>query len=168
MVGIVLADGPPPVRHLTVTGTNNGNIDIPPGEPNYEIRGEAKLASDAKLVWVQPHQHYRGRYFEMRVIYPSGETMTVLRVPNYRFDWQVGYELAQPLDLPKGSKLMTVSHYDNSTANKFNPNPGQTVYPGRMTWEEMMSPFFGVIVDSKTDVNSILKLRGQTVLTTGA
>ena len=32
MVGIVLADAPPPVRHLTVTGTNNGNIDIAPGD----------------------------------------------------------------------------------------------------------------------------------------
>ena len=31
MVGIVLADGPPPVRHLTVTGTNNENIDIAAG-----------------------------------------------------------------------------------------------------------------------------------------
>lgn len=60
MVGIVLADAPPSVRHLTVTGTNNGNIDIAPGDPNYEIQGEATLASDAKLVWVQPHQHYRG------------------------------------------------------------------------------------------------------------
>ena len=73
MVGIVLADGPPPVRHLTVTGTNNGNIDIAPGDPNYEMQGEATLASDAKLVWVQPHQHYRGRYFEMHVVYPNGE-----------------------------------------------------------------------------------------------
>ena len=68
MVGIVLADGPPPIRHLTVTGTNNGDIDIAPGDPNYEVHGAATLASDAKLVWVQPHQHYRGRYFEMRVL----------------------------------------------------------------------------------------------------
>ena len=61
MVGIVLADGPPPVRHLTVAGTNNQNVDIPPGDPNYEIQGEATLAADAKLVWVQPHRHDRGR-----------------------------------------------------------------------------------------------------------
>ena len=39
-----------------------------------KLQGEATLASDAKLVWVQPHQHYRGRYFEMHVIYPNGET----------------------------------------------------------------------------------------------
>lgn len=79
MVGIVLADGPPKTRHLTVTGTNNANIDIAPGDPGYQIEAEATLASDAKLVWVQPHQHYRGRYFELRVIYPDGETKTILR-----------------------------------------------------------------------------------------
>jgi hypothetical protein len=27
-----------------------------------------------------------------------------------------------------------------------------------MTWEEMMAPFFGVLIDSNTDPNSVLKL----------
>ena len=46
---------------FTVTGTNNGNIDIPPGEPNYEIRGEATLAiemgADAEDVGLTIHPH---------------------------------------------------------------------------------------------------------------
>ena len=32
------------------------------------------------------------------------------------------------------------------------------MYLGRMTWEEMMAPFFGVLIDSKTDPASVLKL----------
>ena len=32
------------------------------------------------------------------------------------------------------------------------------MYLGRMTWEEMMAPFFGVLIDSKTDPTSVLKL----------
>ena len=162
MVGIVLADGPPPVRHLTVTGTNNSNIDIPPGDANYEIHGDATLASDAKLVWVQPHQHYRGRYFEMRVIYPNGETKTVLKVPNYRFDWQVGYELAEPLDLPKGTRLETVGRYDNSAANKFNPDPTARVRFGLQSNDEMHVAFMGVIVDAKADPTKIFVRRART------
>jgi hypothetical protein len=151
MVGIVLADDRPAIRHLTVTGTNNGNIDIPPGEPNYEVKAESTLAADAKLVWVQPHQHYRGRYFEMRVVYPDGETKTVLRVPNYRFDWQVGYELAEPLDLPKGTRLETVGRYDNSAANKFNPDPTARVKFGLQSNDEMHVAFMGVLVDVNAD-----------------
>lgn len=163
MVGIVLADGPPPVRHLTVTGTNNGNIDIAPGDPNYEIQGVATLAADAKLVWVQPHQHYRGRYFEMRVVYPNGETKTVLKVPNYRFDWQVGYELAEPLDLPKGTRLETLGRYDNSAANRFNPDPTARVRFGLQSNDEMHVAFMGVLVDAKADPTTLFVRRPRPV-----
>jgi len=162
MVGIVLADGPPPVRHLTVTGTNNGNIDIAPGDPNYEIEGEATLAADAKLVWVQPHQHYRGRYFEMHVVYPNGERKMVLRVPNYRFDWQVGYELAEPIDLPKGTRLETLGRYDNSAANKFNPDPTARVQYGLQSNDEMHVAFMGVLVDAKADPTKLFVRRART------
>jgi hypothetical protein len=159
MVGIVLADAPPDVRHLTVTGTNNNQIDIAPGDGNYQIEAAATLASDAKLVWVQPHQHYRGRFFEMRVVYPSGETKTVLRVPNYRFDWQIGYELAEPLDLPKGTRLETVGRYDNSAANRFNPDPAARVRFGLQSNDEMHVAFMGVLVDAKADPTQIFVRR---------
>src|SRR5688500_3253101 len=123
MVGFVLADGPPPIRHLTVTGTNNGNIDIPPGGPNYEIEGEATLAADANRGWVQPQHHCRGRYSEVPAVYPVGERKTVFRVPNDRLDWPVGDGLAEPIALPNGTRLETAGRYDNSAANKFNPDP---------------------------------------------
>ena len=163
MVGIVLADKAPKVRHLTVTGTNNGRIDIPPGDPNYQVEAEATLATDAKLVWVQPHQHYRGRYFEMHVVYPNGERKTILRVPNYRFDWQVGYELAEPLDLPKGTRLETIGRYDNSAANKFNPDPTARVRFGLQSNDEMHVAFMGVLVDAKADPTKLFVRRGRGV-----
>jgi hypothetical protein len=50
------------------------------------------------------------------------------------------------------------AHYDNSAANRNNPNPNRTVYLGRMTWEEMMAPFFGVLVDANADPTKVLKL----------
>jgi len=159
MVGFVLADGPPNVRHLTVTGTNNGNIDIAPGEANYQIDAAATLASDAKLVWVQPHMHYRAKYFEMRVVYPNGEVKQVLRVPNYRFDWQVGYELAEPLDLPAGTRLETMGRYDNSAANRFNPDPTARVTFGLQSNDEMHVAFMGVVVDAKADPTKVFVRR---------
>jgi len=50
------------------------------------------------------------------------------------------------------------AYYDNSRANRHNPNPEKTVYLGRMTWEEMMAPFFGVLIDSSVDPNNVIKL----------
>ena len=70
--------------------------------------------------------------------------------------------------MPKGTKLHVDATYDNSPGNKFNPDPNRTVYPGRMTWEEMMNPFFGIITDSKTDPKDVLKLRGTTTVGDGA
>jgi hypothetical protein len=72
-------------------------------------------------------------------------------VPHYDFNWQLGYDLAQPIKLPNGTKLIVVPHYDNSATNKFNPDPNRTVYYGNMTWEEMFAPFFAIRVDKGVD-----------------
>ena len=87
----------------------------------------------------------------LTVVYPSGEEKLVLRVPNYRFDWQIGYELAEPLMLPRGAKLKTVAHYDNSKANKFNPDPTKVVKYGPQSWDEMHVTFVGILIDAKTN-----------------
>ena len=47
----------------------------------------------------------------------------------------------------EGHQDVVTAHYDNSANNKFNPDPNKTVYYGDMTWEEMMFPFFSVVVD---------------------
>jgi hypothetical protein len=150
-VGIVLADAPPKQRHLTTTAISARDFEIPAGAANYEVRGETIVNEPAKLVWVQPHMHYRAKNFELTVVYPSGEEKTVLRVPTYRFDWQIGYELAEPLDLPKGTTVKTVAHYDNSRANKFNPDPTKNVRYGPQSWDEMHVTFVGILIDAKAN-----------------
>jgi mono/diheme cytochrome c family protein len=150
-VGIVLAAGPPLQRHLTTTAISARGFEIPAGDPNYEIKAETVVNENAKLVWIQPHMHYRGKDFELTVVYPSGKEEMVLRVPNYKFDWQVGYELAEPLDLPKGTKIKTVSHYDNSTGNKNNPDPTKVIRYGAQSWDEMNVSFVGILIDAKSN-----------------
>ena len=34
----------------------------------------------------------------------------ILNVPKYDFNWQLGYELKQPMHLPKGTRI--VAHFD--------------------------------------------------------
>ena len=71
-VGIVLADGPPRQRHLTTTAISARDFEIPAGAPNYEVRGETIVNEPAKLVWIQPHMHYRARNYELTIVYPVG------------------------------------------------------------------------------------------------
>ena len=93
-----------------------------------------------------------------KLVFPDGKEQIVLNVPRYDFNWQFGYQLAQPIKVPKGSKLIVIGHYDNSANNKFNPDPGRTVYQGNMTWEEMFAPFFAITVDKTIDPAKALRI----------
>jgi hypothetical protein len=91
------------------------------------------------------------------VVHPDGRKEVALSVPKYDFNWQMQYVLSNPVKVAPGTKLHVEAHYNNSTTNKYNPNPNRWVYPGNMTWEEMMSPFFGVIVDTETDPTTVFR-----------
>ena len=43
----------------------------------------------------------------------------------------------EPLQVPKGAKIVSTAWYDNSPANKSNPDPKVDVKWGDQTWEEM-------------------------------
>jgi len=136
---------------------------IPPNDPNWESPpASVEFTEDVELVWMFPHMHVRGKDMTYRLVYPDGKTETVLNVPHYDFNWQLGYDLAQPIHVPKGTKMIVTAHFDNSVNNKFNPDPNKTVYYGDMTWEEMMFPFFSVVVDHGADTRHIIKIvRGR-------
>ena len=89
-------------------------------------------------VWsMLPHTHVRGKRWEYQAIYPDGRTETILAVPKYDFNWQTEYIFKQPLKLPKGTKIHSTAWYDNSAANRSNPDPSSEVHWGDQTWEEM-------------------------------
>jgi hypothetical protein len=120
----------------------------------------------AKLVYIQPHLHLRGKDYELRVTYPTGESEVVFK-GTWNFDWQVGYQLAKPLALPKGTKLLAVVHYDNSLNNKFNPDPTKLVLWGDQNWDEMQSGFLGLVFDAHTDANKVFIPSGPSLLPRG-
>jgi mono/diheme cytochrome c family protein len=136
-LGIVFAKEPP--QHEVVTATTiNGDFLIPAGDPNYQVIAESVIPDNAVLYSMTPHMHYRGKSFEYIAHYPDGKSETLLRVPNYDFNWQTSYILETPARLPKGTRIETIAHFDNSANNKANPDPTKPVRWGEQTWEEMM------------------------------
>jgi hypothetical protein len=103
---------------------------------------------------MHPHMHLRGRDMTYTAIYPDGRQEVILRVPKYDFAWQTDYWLAQPLTLPKGSKIHVSAHFDNSAANLNNPDPKATVRWGDQTWEEMMIGFFTYTVEGASTASA--------------
>ena len=119
---------------------------IPAGEANWETKGELTFTQDVELVWFMPHMHLRGKDMTFQLIYPDGRKEDVLRA-NFDFNWQLGYELKNPIKVPKNTKMIVTAHHDNSANNKMNPTPGGAADWGEMTSQEMMLPWFGVLVD---------------------
>jgi hypothetical protein len=163
-IGLVFAKNPPPKRYYTANLPLAQNLVIPAGDGNAEIVSEVTLQRDVKLVSVQPHMHLRGKNYELRAVYPSGETETVFK-GQWDFNWQIGYELAQPLLLPKGTRLIGISHFDNSVNNPFNPDPSKEVRWGPQNWDEMSAAFIGIVIpDLTADLRTVFRKSGPSLL----
>jgi hypothetical protein len=145
-VGFVFAKQPPE-REMRTTALVNGQLKIPAGAKDYSLAAEMTTTADITLRSMLPHTHLRGKSWEYTATYPDGRSEIVLAVPKYDFNWQTDYVFAQPLKLPKGTKIRAVAHYDNSAENKSNPDPTVDVWWGDQTWEEMMFTGFIYSID---------------------
>ena len=147
-VGLVFAKEPPQ-REIRTGLISNPVFAIPPGAGDHQVEAEATFSDDVKIWSMHPHMHLRGKDMTYTATYPDGRSEILLRVPKYDFGWQTDYWLAQPLSVPKGTKIRVSAHFDNSPANRANPDPKATVRWGDQTWEEMMIGFFTYTVESK-------------------
>jgi len=123
--------------------------NIPPNVDNWEIAGEVTIKEAITLYAFAPHMHLRGKDIKYTLILPDGRQQVLLNVPKFDFNWQLHYELAEPLRIPAGSKIIAVAHYDNSIKNRYNPAPNKEVYWSEQSWDEMFIPWFEYTVDSK-------------------
>jgi len=144
-VGMIFAKEPPKERVVNAFLMNQ-TLRIPPGEGNHRVDGKVTLQQDTALQSLFPHMHLRGKAFEYTATFPNGETRTLLKVPQYNFNWQLTYYLDQPIALPAGTQLTATAYYDNSANNKYNPDPAKEVYWGDQSWEEMLAGFVDLAI----------------------
>lgn len=138
-VGLIFHKGPEPPKYNALTkGISQRWFKIPAGADNHRVDSEFVFKKDAILLSFMPHMHLRGKAFHYEATYPDGTQEVLLDIPKYDFNWQSTYRLAQPKNMPKGTKIHCIAHFDNSTNNKANPDPTKTVFWGDQTWEEMM------------------------------
>jgi hypothetical protein len=157
-IGLVFAKEPPAERVMSVPVANTRFV-IPPGDGSYEVAARGPNINAAKIVSFFPHMHLRGKDFEYRVVYPTGESQTLLRVPKYDFNWQLAYKPAEDVAIPKGSHFECTAHFDNSPNNPNNPDPRAEVRFGEQSWEEMMVGFMDLAVDAKMDLRALFTVR---------
>ena len=135
-VGLVFASGPAP-REVRATHFYNAVFTLPAGAPDVAVTTELEFVQDATVWGVFPHTHLRGKRWEYQLMLPGGELKPLFAVPRYDFNWQTYYMFKEPLQVPRGARLVSTAWYDNSAANRSNPDPKVDVKWGDQTWEEM-------------------------------
>ncbi len=118
-------------------GLNPLLAPIPPNDGSWTVTGIGGFQNDAVIQSMFVHAHVRGKDFTWVVTYPDGREEILLRVPDYDFDWQFEYELAEPIRVPAGSTVKSIARYDNSRNNRRNPAPHKEVYWSEQSWDDM-------------------------------
>src|SRR5262245_33040482 len=166
-LGLVFAKQPPKYRYFVSDGPTASNLAIPAGDSNAEIVSEMTATSDTRLVYMQPHMHLRGKDYEVRLIFPTGKMETIFKA-KWDFNWQLGFDLDEPIAIPKGTRIVGVAHYDNSANNKYNPDPAKLIFWGEQNWDEMQNCFMGFLIDPNIkDPKSLFKRSGPSLLPRG-
>lgn len=139
----------PPQHEVEVATIAQPRLRIPPGVANHPEAASVPIPAEVKLLGMSPHMHFRGQSFRYELVLPDGAARTVLNVPRYDFNWQLGYYFAEPLTLPAGSRLRAIGWFDNSANNPANPDPAKTVTWGEQSFEEMMIGYAEYYVPSR-------------------
>jgi len=121
-------------------------LDIPPNSIAH-TEGFTVLKENTIITNFQPHFHLRGKAMQVEAIFPDGHTQVISYVGNFNFNWMTNYIYADDAApaFPKGTIIHVTAWYDNTKANKNNPDPEQWVGYGDRTVDEMAHAWMNVV-----------------------
>jgi len=166
-LGLYLLKTPPPLK-LETRHIANMDFAIPPGEPDARTFATYAFPREAMLYDLIPHMHLRGSWFRFEALYPDGKREMLLSVPNYDFNWQTTYRLAEPKRIPGGTWILCTGGYDNSAQNPANPNPSKRVKWGDQSFEEMFLGLMNVVEVPSSSTSGQKQARLETPTRTSA
>jgi hypothetical protein len=146
----------PPRRHGMDIPLGSSRIDIPPGERAYKVTDHFTIPVDVDAIGVVPHAHYICRSMYGYAVLPDGSRRTLLRIPDWNFNWQQQYRYASPIRLPEDTEVFLEFTYDNSAANPNNPNhPPARIQYGPSTTDEMAGLHIQVVPVDPEDADEL-------------
>ena len=123
-----------------------------------EVTKSYEVPFDISLVQFLPHAHLLGKYWEIYAISSlSQDTIPIIKINDWNFDWQFFYSPEYMLYLPAGSIIHAKCIYDNTSNNLDNPNdPPEWVFWGDGTRDEMFYVPFRYVYYQEGDENIYL------------
>ena len=157
-LGLFFGDAPTKGRSVVLLGTNQ--IDIAPGDGHYVVKASRTLPAEAELVGITPHAHYICKDMKVNAYLPDGSVTPLIWIKDWDFNWQGAYSYANPVKLPKGTRIEMEYSYDNSANNPRNPaNPPNRVTYGEGTTDEMGLVFLSFGFPTPADAANFQRAR---------
>jgi Flp pilus assembly protein TadD len=152
-IGFYFAAGTPLTRTPFKLGLWTYALDIPGGDPNYQVQDSYVLPVDVEVLKVLPHAHYLARQMQSWATLPDGTRRCLFRIQNWDFNWQGDYAYSKPVFLPRGTTLSMQYTYDNTTNNARNPNqPPRRVKYGLNSTDEMAELWLQLLPRNTNDL----------------
>jgi len=142
-------------------------LDIPPNSITGS-EGFTTLRDNTLITNFQPHFHLRGKSMQVEAILPTGQRQIVSYISNFNFNWMTNYiyaDDAAPV-FPKGTIIHVTTFYDNTKANKNNPDPDQWVGYGDRTVDEMGHAWMNCVYLTDEEYNALVAERRAKMPTT--
>jgi hypothetical protein len=93
-----------------------------PADTVYKAHLNVKFNNDVSLLHINPHMHLIGKTFRAYAVTKFGDTIPLVDIPEWDFNWQDFYRFKSIVKIPAGSVLHAYATYDNTNANPNNPN----------------------------------------------
>ncbi len=111
---------------------------IPPDQVTT-FHGTVDVPIGVSLLTIAPHAHLLGASWEVYAVSgDQSDTIPLIRIPEYNFNWQGAYSYPNLLHIPGGYTIHCYATYDNTANNPLNPNdPPAWTWWGEGTADEM-------------------------------
>jgi hypothetical protein len=121
----------------------DGPLVIPPNQMSTFHQEAVLFNSDQSLLSICPHMHLLGKSYQVWMETPNGDSIPLIDIPQWQFEWQFYYRFLSPVHVPAGTVFKTEGVYDNTVWNPLNPNdPPEEVSYGSLTTDEMFLVYF--------------------------
>ena len=131
----------PVLREVQVLTIVDTQLLVPANEV-YEHYVSFEIEEDISLISILPHMHLIGKSW---LVYAenNGDTIPIISIPEWDFNWQNFYQPEYMLKLPQGYTLHAYAVYDNTASNPLNPNdpPQDISWCDYTTCEMFFLPF---------------------------
>lgn len=154
-IGVYLANGTIEKTSSHMNFLIIDGLTIEPGDPEFTLSTSEVVTEDIAVTSFWFHMHYRGKSAKFIFHYPDGSQEIAAHVPAYDFNWQRIYYLAEPMHVPKGTRIECVNTWDNSAQNAANPDPQMRVRWGVRSEDEMGGGMLFYVQPLKEHVNVI-------------